>query len=74
MNTRSLQLDCARVVHEAILVPVLSYSGERMIWRETERSRMKAVKMDNFRGLLGIRRISRMPNALVREICGVIRG
>ena len=26
-----------------------------MIWREKERSRIRAVQMDNFRGSLGIR-------------------
>ena len=30
---------------------------ETMVWKEKERSRMKAVQMDNLRGLLGIRRM-----------------
>ena len=30
--------------------------------------------MDNFKGLLGIRRIYRVPNARVRELCGVKKG
>ena len=32
-----------------------------------------AVQMDNLRGLLGIRRIDRVPNAQIREFCGVKR-
>ena len=27
--------------------------------------------MDNFKGLLGIRRMDRVPNARIRELCGV---
>ena len=31
---RSLQLQCSRVVYESLLVPVLMYGSETMIWRE----------------------------------------
>ena len=30
--------------------------------------------MDNFRGLLGIRKVDRVPNAWIRELCGVRKG
>ena len=30
--------------------------------------------MDNLRGMLGIRRMDRVPNALIRELCGVKEG
>ena len=30
--------------------------------------------MDNFRGLLGIRRIDKVPNARIRQFCGVTKG
>ena len=30
--------------------------------------------MDNLRGLLGIRRMDRVPNARIRELCGVKKG
>ena len=29
--------------------------------------------MDNFRGLLGIRRMDRVPNAPIRELCRVMK-
>ena len=38
VNTRSLHFECARVFHEALLVPVLLYVSETMAWREKERS------------------------------------
>ena len=57
VNARDLQLDCAGVLHETLLVPVLMYDSETMVWKEKERSRMRAVQMDNLRGLLGIRRM-----------------
>ena len=37
-------------------------------------SRIRAVQMNNLRSLLGIRRIYTMPNARVRELCGVTKG
>ena len=54
INARDLQLECARVLHETLLVPVLMYGSETMLWKE-ERPRIRAVQMDNIRGLLGIR-------------------
>ena len=30
--------------------------------------------MDNFRGLLGIRRMDRVPHARIKELCGVKKG
>ena len=61
-NARDLQLECARVLHEALLVSVLLYGSETMIWEEKEKSRIRAVQMDNLRDLLGIRRMNRVPN------------
>ena len=31
VNARSLQLECTRVLHESLLVPVLTYGNETMI-------------------------------------------
>ena len=42
----SLQLECAKVLYESLLVPVLTYSSKTMIRREKERSRIRAVQMD----------------------------
>ena len=30
--------------------------------------------MDNLRGLLGIRRMDKIPNAQIRELCGLTKG
>ena len=57
------------VLHETLLVPVLMYDSETMLWKEKERSRIRAVQMDNLRGLLGIRKMDRVPNARIREVC-----
>ena len=45
----------------------------RMVWRE-EKSRIRAVQMDNLRGLLGIRRMDKVPNARIRHLCWVMKG
>ena len=74
VNARSLQLKCARVLHELLVVPVLTYGSETMIWREKERSRIRATRMDNLRGPLGIRRMDKVPNARIRQLCVVTKG
>ena len=37
-------------------------------------SRIRAVQMDSLRGLLDIRRMDRVPNTRIRELCGVMKG
>ena len=64
VNVRSLQLEHARVLHESLLVPVLTYGSETMIWKEKER--IRAVQMDNLRGVMGIRRMNKAPNARIK--------
>ena len=46
----------------------------RMIWKEKERSMIRAVQMDSLRGLLRIRRMDRGPNARIRGLCRVAKG
>ena len=38
-----------------------------------ERSRIRAVKMDDLRYLLGIRRMIKVTNGRIRELCGVTK-
>ena len=61
------------VLHETLLVPVHTYGSETMLWKE-ERSRVRAVQMDSLRGFLGIRRMDRVLNAQIRELCEVKKG
>ena len=56
------------VLHETVLVPILLYVSETMLWKEKEGPRVRAIQMDNLRGLLGIRRMDRVPNAWIREL------
>ena len=58
----------------SLLVPVLAYGSETIIWREKERSRIWGVQMNNLRGLLGIRRLDKVPDARIRQLCGVTKG
>ena len=67
VNNRSLQLECARVLDESLLAPVLMYGSKRMIWKENERSIIKAIHKDNLRALLDIKRMDKVSNARIRE-------
>ena len=42
VNARGLHLECAGVLHETLLVPILMYDTET-IWRGKERSRIRVV-------------------------------
>ena len=66
VNATDLQFESARVLHETLLVPVLMYGSETMLWKE-ERSRVRVVQVYNLRGLLGFRRMDRIPNARIRD-------
>ena len=65
VNDRDLQLECSRLLHETLFVAVLMHGSETMLWREKDRSRLRAVQMDNFRGFLCIRRMDRIPNTRI---------
>ena len=43
VNDRDLQIECDRVLHETLHVPVLTYGSETMLWEEKERSRIRDV-------------------------------
>src|SRR5678815_5117333 len=74
VDVKGLSLECARVLHEGMLLPVLMYSSETMVWNKRYRSKVQRVQMDNLRGVLGVKRIDKMRNELIRELCGVKKG
>src|SRR5678815_1193791 len=74
VNVKELSLECARVLHEGMLLPVLLYSSETMVWNKKYRSKVQCVQIDNIRGVLGVRRINKIRNYRIRELCGVKKG
>ena len=56
---------CLWFMLETLLVSVLMYSSETMIWKEIENS---AVHWNNLNGLQGIRRMDRVPNAQISYV------
>ena len=60
------KLECTIVLRESLLIPVLMYGSETMVWKK-ERSR------NSLRGLLGIREMDKVPNALIKEMCRVMK-
>ena len=51
VHARDLQRECARVLQEALLVPVMLYGSKTMVWRKKNRSKIRVVQMNNLRGL-----------------------
>ena len=74
VNEKGLSLDCARILHESMLSPVLLYGSESMVWDKSYRSKVQAVQMDNLRSVLGVRRIDKIRNEFIRSTCGVQKG
>ena len=68
-----LRLECARVLHEKLIVPVLMYGSETVLWKKKELSRVRAVQINNLIGLLDIRSMDRVPNVWIRVLCGLRR-
>ena len=54
-------------------MPVLKNGSEIMIWKEKLKSRIRAVQIDKLRGLLGIWRMDKVPNARIKQLCGVTK-
>ena len=44
INNRGLQLDCAVVVHESLLI---LFRSKTMIWKKKEKSRIRTLQIDN---------------------------
>ena len=44
-------------------MPVFMYGTETKVWKAKEKSRIRVVEIDNLRGLMGIRRMDKVPNA-----------
>ena len=53
---------------------VLTHGNKTMKWRKKERFRILGVRMDNLRGLLGIRRMDKVPNARISQLCEMTKG
>ena len=64
VNAMSLHLECVMPCMIHCWYPFL-----RMIWSEKERSRIMALQMNNLRGLLGVRRMDKVPNSRIRKLC-----
>ena len=73
LNVMGLHHECAMVLCETLLIPVLMYGSEKLIWKKKEWSRIRAVCMDNLRSVLGIRRIDTVSNAWIRELFGLMK-
>ena len=46
----------------------------RQWYGRRRRSRIRAVQLDKIRSVLGIRRMDRVLNARIRELCGMAKG
>ena len=45
-----------------------------MIWKEKDRSMIRAVQIYILKDFLGIRRMDKVPNTRISKLCGVTKG
>ena len=43
VKSRGLQIECARVLYEILILPVLMYGSEPMKWKDKERSKIRVL-------------------------------
>ena len=54
-----------------MLAPALTYGSKTILWKE-ERCRIRVIQIDNLRSFLGIRRMDRVLNGQIRELCSIV--
>ena len=59
LNQRHLSIQCARALHEGILVPTLLYGNETVTMYDRDVSRLQAVEMNMLRNDVGVKRWDR---------------
>ena len=52
-----------------MLLPVLMYDSKAMVWSQNYKPKLQAVQLDNLRSVLGLRKIDKMRNEAIRELC-----
>ena len=67
-------MECARALHEAILIPTLLYGSETLYLNGRAKERVNAVAMSNLRCAAGVSRIDRVRNEDVEYACGIEKG
>ena len=76
VNAKVLRLECVGALHETLLLLVMFYGSKTMAWREND-VEIRDDQMDRLRdllGILGIRRMDRLPNAQIRDVWSVEEG
>ena len=73
VDAMGLQLQCEWVLHEGLFMPVPLYGSGTMVWKEKERSRIRAMPKDNLKSVIGIKRMARVLNVRIRDLCGVVK-
>ena len=71
VKARRLSFECNRVVHESMLLLVVMYGSKEMVWSQNYRSEVQTVQMNYLRRVLGVRKIDKMRNEVIIELCRI---
>ena len=71
VKARRLSFERNRVVHESMLLPVVMYGSKEMVWSQNYRSEVQTVQMNYLRRVLGVRKIDKMRNEVIIELCRI---
>ena len=71
LKGRSMSMEAKRSIYEGVIVPTVTYGAETWSLREAERRRLDVFEMKCLRSMVGVTRMDRVRNEVVRERTGV---
>ena len=73
MRNRGLGMGTKKVLYERVIVPTVTYGSESWGLKGRERQRLNVFEMRCLRSMVGVSRIDRVRNEVVRERTGVVK-
>ena len=73
VNARSMQLQYTRIQYKALIGLVLLYDSKTVVWKEKEKSRIRAEQRQSLEACR-FRRTYRMPKVQIRKLYEVTKG
>jgi len=72
VRSMNVSLGAKRCLYERVVVPTVLYGAETWALRESERKKLNVFEMKCLRSMIGVSRMDRVRNELVRERTGVM--
>ena len=71
LSSKTVSKRAQLAIHNAVLVPTLTYGSESWVWKSAHESRINAVEMRALRKICGVTLADRVENKAIRQRAGV---